>query len=143
MQISEHLTLEELTRSQTAIRKGINNKAPMHVIENLKLLAEKVFEPTRKHFGKPIRISSGYRSVALNREIGGGSKNSQHIQGQAIDIQGTNGLTNLEIFNYIKDNLIFDQLINEYPNSKGEPSWVHVSYSRLRNRKMVLTIGKM
>lgn len=142
MQISEHLTLEELTRSQTAIRKGINNKAPMHVIENLKLLAEKVFEPTRKHFGKPIRISSGYRSVALNREIGG-SRNSQHIQGQAIDIQGTNGLTNLEIFNYIKDNLIFDQLINEYPNSKGEPSWVHVSYSRLRNRKMVLTIGKM
>jgi uncharacterized protein YcbK (DUF882 family) len=142
MQISEHLTLEELTRSQTAIRKRINNKAPMHVIENLKLLAEKIFEPTRKHFGKPIRISSGYRSVALNREIGG-SKNSQHIQGQAIDIQGTNGLTNLEIFNYIKDNLIFDQLINEYPNSKGEPSWVHVSYSRLRNRKMVLTIGKM
>jgi len=142
MKISEHLTLEELTRSQTAIRKGINNKAPMHVIENLKLLAEKVFEPTRKHFGKPIRISSGYRSVALNREIGG-SRNSQHIQGQAIDIQGTNGLTNLEIFNYIKDNLIFDQLINEYPNSKGEPSWVHVSYSRLRNRKMVLTIGKM
>ena len=143
MKISEHLTLEELTRSQTAIRKRINNKAPMHVIENLKLLAEKIFEPTRKHFGKPIRISSGSRSVALNREIGGGSKNSQHIQGQAIDIQGTNGLTNLEIFNYIKDNLIFDQLINEYPNSKGEPSWVHVSYSRLRNRKMVLTIGKM
>ena len=142
MKISKHLTLEELTRSQTATRKRINNKAPMHVIENLKLLAEKVFEPTRKHFGKPIRISSGYRSVALNKEIGG-SKNSQHIQGQAIDIQGTNGITNLEIFNYIKDNLIFDQLINEYPNSKGEPSWVHVSYSRLRNRKMVLTIGKM
>jgi hypothetical protein len=139
MQISKHLTLTELTRSQTATRLGINNTAPMHVIENLKLVAEKVFEPIRTHFKKPIRISSGYRSIALNTAIGG-SKNSQHVNGQALDMQGMNGLTNAQIFNYVKDNLEFDQLIWEF-GTKTEPAWVHVSFSRIRNRKQILYVG--
>ena len=139
MQISKHLTLAELTTSQTATRLGIVNKAPAHVIDNLKAVAIKVFEPVREHFKKPIRISSGYRCIALNHAIRG-SKNSQHVTGQALDLQGTNGLTNKEIFNYIKDNLVFDQLINEFPDANGEPSWVHVSFSRLKNRKQILTI---
>ena len=140
MNLSKNLTLAEATTSQTAVRHGLNNKAPAFVIENLKLIAEKVFQPIREHFKKPIRVSSGYRSKELNAKVGG-SKNSQHITGQALDLQGTNGITNRQIFDYIKDNLEFDQLINEYPNKYGEPSWVHVSYSRHKNRKQVFSRG--
>ena len=139
MQISKHLTISELTTSQTATRRGINNNATAHVIDNLKLIAEKVFEPTREHFGKPIRISSGYRSPELNRAVGG-SKNSQHVTGQALDLQGTSGITNAQIFNYIKDNLEFDQLIWEF-GTTTEPAWVHVSFNRLKNRKMIFAVG--
>ena len=142
LQISKHLTLAELTTSQTATRRGISNKAPMHVIENLKLVAEKILEPTRAHFGKPIRISSGYRSPELNRAVGG-SKNSQHVTGQALDLQATNGITNAQIFNYIKDNLDFDQLVWDY-GTFNEPAWVHVSFrsfERGKNRKQIFSIG--
>ena len=93
----------------------------------------------RDHFGKPIRLSSGYRSPQLNKEVGG-SKSSQHVTGQAFDIQGTNGITNAEIFEYIKDNLVFDQLIWEYGNEK-EPARVHVSLRKSNNRKQVFAIG--
>lgn len=108
---------------------------PQH-IENFKLLAEKVFEPVRLHFGCPIHISSGYRSIELNKCIGG-SLTSQHCSGEAIDIDmdGTpHGVTNKMVFDYIKDNLSFDQLINEF-----DYSWVHVSYeSTGKQRKQVL-----
>lgn len=96
-------------------------------IANFKVLAEKVFEPIRKHFGKPIHISSGYRSIALNKAIGG-SLTSQHCSGEAIDIDMDGALIkNAEIFNFIKDNLKFDQLIWEFGTSDN-PDWVHVSY---------------
>ncbi len=138
MQLSEHLSLAEVTRSETAKRRGISNMPTPEHIENFKLLAEKVFQPIRDHFGVPIRISSGYRSKELNTAIGG-SLSSQHCQGEAIDIDmdGTT-VTNSEIFNYIKDNLNFDQLIWEF-GTDTNPDWVHVSYdSAGKQRKQIL-----
>jgi uncharacterized protein YcbK (DUF882 family) len=85
MQLSKNLALAEVMRSETAKRKGISNMPTPEHIENFKLLAEKVFQPIRDHFGKPIRISSGYRSKALNTAIGG-ALSSQHCSGEAIDI---------------------------------------------------------
>ncbi len=137
--LSPNLTLSEAITSQTAIRKKIDNTPSAEVIENLKHVAVNVFQKVRDHFGKPIRLSSGYRSPQLNKEVGG-SKSSQHVTGQALDIQGTNGITNAEIFEYIKDNLVFDQLIWEYGNEK-EPAWVHVSLRKSNNRKQVFAIG--
>lgn len=138
MKISKHLTLEELITSQTATRKGIDNTPSAQVISNLKLVAEKVFEPLREGLGKPIKISSGYRSPALNKAIGG-AKNSQHTTGEALDLQGMGGLKNSEIFNYIKNNLDYSQLIWEYGTDK-EPAWVHVSYKKSGNQKQILYI---
>jgi hypothetical protein len=140
MKISKHLTLAELITSQTATRKRIDNTPSPQVIANLKLIAEKVFEPLREGLGKPIRISSGYRSPALNKAIGSRAKNSQHTTGEALDLQGVGGLKNSEIFNFIKENLTFDQLINEYPVN-GEPSWIHVSFKKSGNRNQTLTIN--
>lgn len=131
MKISKHLELSELTRSESAKRLGVSNMPPAEHIENLKLLAEHIFEPIREHFGQPIRISSGYRSAILNKAVGG-SNTSQHSLGQAIDIDmdGTD-IKNIDIFNFIKT-LPFDQLINEF-----DYAWVHVSYSP-KNRKQIL-----
>ncbi len=138
MQLSKNLALSEVTRSETAKRRGISNMPTPEHIENFKLLAEKVFQPIRDYFGVPIRISSGYRSKELNTAIGG-SLSSQHCQGEAIDIDmdGTT-VTNAEIFNYIKDNLNFDQLIWEF-GTDTNPDWVHVSYdSSGKQRKQIL-----
>lgn len=134
--ISKHISYKEATRSNTAIRKGINNTPDGDQLIAMKLVAEKVFEPMREHFGKPIRINSFLRVSALNVAVGG-SKSSQHCKGEAIDMDGLNGLTNKEIFDYIKNNLDFDQLIWEYGTDK-EPDWVHVSYSANGNRKQIL-----
>jgi zinc D-Ala-D-Ala carboxypeptidase len=124
MKISEHLELSELTRSESAKRNGISNMPTPEHIENFKILATKVFEPIREHFGVPIRISSGYRSAELNKCIPGSSTTSQHSTGEAIDIdQDGTTITNKQVFDYIKDNLAFDQLINEF-----NYAWVHVSY---------------
>lgn len=115
MQISKHLSLAEVSRSETAKRKGINNTPSGEHLENFKKLAENVFEPIREHFGVPIHISSGYRSKELNAAIGG-SATSQHCSGEAIDIDmdgSASGITNAQVFNFIKDNLNFDQLIWE------------------------------
>ena len=138
MVISEHLTLAELIRSESAKRNGISNMPTPEHIANLKLLAENIFEPIRVNFRCPILISSGYRSNELNTKIGGATF-SQHSFGQAIDIDmdGTNyGVDNEEIFYYIKDKLPFDQLIWEFGNETN-PDWVHVSYSS-RHRRDVL-----
>jgi zinc D-Ala-D-Ala carboxypeptidase len=139
--ISEHLSIKEVTKSNTAKRLGIdNNPTPEH-LENLKLLGEKVFEPIRNHFKKPIGVSSGYRSQAVNEATPGSSATSQHCSGEALDLDqdGLNtGITNKMVFDYIKENLDFDQLIWEYGDSKN-PDWVHVSYeSSGRQRKQVL-----
>jgi zinc D-Ala-D-Ala carboxypeptidase len=138
MQISKHLSLAEVSRSETAKRKGINNTPSGEHLENFKKLAENIFEPIREHFGVPIHISSGYRSKELNAAVGG-SSSSQHCQGEAIDIdmQDTS-ITNAEIFNFIKDNLNFDQMIWEFGNDTN-PDWVHVSYeSTGKQRKQIL-----
>ena len=123
MKLSEHLELSEVIRSESAKRNGISNMPTPEHIENFKILAAKVFEPIREHFGVPIRISSGYRSAELNKCVNG-SSTSQHSTGEAIDIdQDQTTITNKQVFEYIKDNLAFDQLINEF-----NYSWVHVSY---------------
>lgn len=143
MQISKHLSFKECTHSDTADRLGIvNNNPNLDAIENMKLLAEKVFEPMREHFKKPIYISSMYRGIPLNVAIGG-STTSQHTGGQAMDIDmgDKDKPSNFEIFQYIKKNLEFDQLIWELGDEKN-PSWVHVSYSKTRNRKQVLKARK-
>jgi len=133
MKLSEHLSLVEVTRSDYAKRNGINNMPNAEHTENLIELARKIFEPIRVHFNKPIRISSGYRSKALNAAIGG-AKNSQHTKGQAIDIDQGNRKENMEIFDFIKNNLEFDQLINEF-----DYDWIHVSYNTNgKQRKSVL-----
>ncbi len=144
MKISEHLSLSEVTRSETAKRKGISNNPTAEHLENFKLLAENVFEKIRNHFGVPIHISSGYRSKELNSAIGG-SQTSQHSKGQAIDVDmdgSGDGVTNADVFNFIKDNLVFDQLIAEFPK-QGNPDWVHVSYTKVNNRKQILVAKKV
>jgi hypothetical protein len=151
MQLSKNLALAEVTRSETAKRKGISNMPTPEHIENFKKLAENVFQPIRDHFGCPIHISSGYRSEALNKAIGGAGKmvngkyvpSSQHCTGEAIDIDmdGTS-ITNKQVFEYIKDNLNFDQLIWEM-GTDANPDWVHVSYeSTGKQRKQVLKAVK-
>jgi hypothetical protein len=138
MKISEHLYLAEVIRSESAKRYGISNMPTEEHIANFKLLADNIFEPIRNHFKCPILISSGYRSKDLNNKIGG-SKTSQHCFGQAVDIDmdGTDyGVTNADIFKYIKSELPFDQLIWEF-GTDSNPDWVHVSYSD-RHRKEIL-----
>jgi hypothetical protein len=142
MVISEHLTLAELIRSDSAKRNGITNMPPPEHIANLKLLAEYIFEPIRVNFRCPILISSGYRSKELNAIIGG-ANTSQHSLGQAIDIDmddTTYGVSNAEVFQFIKDKLPFDQLIWEFGNILN-PAWVHVSYSD-RHRRQILKATK-
>lgn len=138
MQLSKNLALAEVMRSETAKRKGISNMPTPEHIENFKLLAENVFQPIREHFGVPIILSSGYRSKELNTAVGG-ALSSQHCTGEAIDIDmdGTS-VKNAEVFNFIKDNLNFDQLIWEF-GTDSNPDWVHVSYeSSGKQRKQVL-----
>jgi zinc D-Ala-D-Ala carboxypeptidase len=140
MQLSKHLSLVEVTRSETAKRKGISNQPIPQHLENFKKLAENVFEPIREHFGVPIHISSGYRSKELNSAIGG-SLTSQHCSGEAIDIDmdgSADGVSNVDVFNYIKENINFDQLIWEFGNNSS-PDWVHVSFSASgKQRKQIL-----
>lgn len=142
MQLSKHLSLAEVTRSESAKRNGISNEPTAEHLNNFKKLAEKVFEPIREHFKAPIHISSGYRSAALNKKIGGASS-SQHCSGEAIDIDmdGT-AITNKQVFDFIKQHLEFDQLIWEF-GTASNPDWVHVSYeSTGKQRKQVLRATK-
>lgn len=139
-QISKHLSFEECTHSATADKLGIvNNNPNLSVIENMKLLADKVFEPIREHFNVPIHISSMYRGFNLNQAIKG-SITSQHCSGQAMDIDmdSKGKPTNKEIFDFIRKNLDFDQLINEF-----DYSWIHVSYINGKNRKQILKAKKI
>lgn len=138
MNISPHITYNEAVKSQTAIRFGIDNTPNAPQLECMKLVALKIFEPLREHFGVPIGISSFFRSKKLNARIGG-AKNSQHCTGEAIDIDGDiyGQVSNTEIFNWIRDNLAFDQLIREY----GTSGWVHVSYRSQGNRGQVWAVG--
>lgn len=135
--ISKHISWKEGTHSNTATRRGIDNTPNQEQLNAMKALAKNVFEPIRNHFGKPIRVNSFFRSVKLNKAIGG-SSTSQHCKGEAIDLDAI-GFTNKEIYNYIKDNLEFDQLIGEGKDSNGDFLWVHVSYKyEGLNRKQTL-----
>jgi len=140
--ISKHLSLKEVTKSNTADRLGINNTPTTEHLISLKLVAKHIFEPIREHFNTPIGISSGYRSKALNEAVKG-SKTSAHCRGEALDIDADiyGGITNAEIFNYIKDNLQFTQLIWEY-GTDNEPNWLHVSYDPNNLKKQVLKAVK-
>ena len=128
MQLSKNFSLVELTKSQTAERKVIpNDPSPDH-IENLRLLCERVLQPVRDHFNHVVTISSAYRSPALCQAIGS-SVDSQHAKGMAADFE-IFGTPNNEVFNWIKGNLLYDQMILEFWNS-DEPNsgWLHVSYN--------------
>ena len=133
--ISKHISYSEATRSNTAIRNGINNTPNDAQLANMKLLADNCFEPIRQKYGKPIRVNSFFRCEALNKKVGG-SKTSQHtaLNGAAIDISVGSKSENKKIFE-IAQELDFDQLINEY-----DFSWVHISYKSKRNRKQILII---
>ena len=140
--ISKHISDKEGSYSSTALRLGIDNTPGDYEYSNMQLIAEKVFEPLRNHIGKPIKINSFYRSVDLNKAIGGSSR-SQHCQGRAMDIDDTFGhATNAEMYNWIKKNLNFDQMIWEFGNDDN-PAWVHVSYvSEDQNRNRCLKAYK-
>ena len=139
LKISKFITYKEATTSQTATRKGILNVPSDLELINMQLVGIRIFDVVREHFNTPIRVSSFFRSSALNKEVGG-SKTSQHVKGQAIDIQGTGKVTNKMIFDYVKNNLDFDQLIWEYGTDKN-PAWVHISYvSKEKNRKQIIHI---
>ena len=138
MKLSQHFALAEFTRSESAKRHGVSNEPTPAHLENIKVLCERILEPIRAKYG-PIVISSGYRSKTLNHYIGGALK-SQHLEGKAVDIDmdGMGTVTNKEIFEYIKYNLDFDQLINEF-----NYAWVHVSYNAGKNRKQILDALKV
>ena len=114
MQLTEHFTLEEMLRSETATKKGIENRINAEEVNNLQKLCQKVLEPLRAHFGKPIRINSGFRCKALNDAVGG-AKNSYHTKGRAADIPFVPGY-----YAYIRDSLPHTELINE-------GTWIHVA----------------
>lgn len=125
--ISKHISMKEAVYSNTATRRGIDNTPGEYELQNMELLARKVFEPLREHVGKPIKINSFYRSAELNQAIGGSSK-SQHCEGRAIDIDDTYGhMSNADMYTFIKENLDFDQMIWEF-GTEDNPNWVHVSY---------------
>jgi zinc D-Ala-D-Ala carboxypeptidase len=139
MKLSKNLKLSEAVKSITAERLGIDNTPNDQEINNLKSIAENIFQPIRDHFGVPIGLSSGFRCKKLNAAIGG-SKTSQHMSGSALDIDADmyGKITNKQVFDYIRENLDFDQLIWEFGNDEN-PSWVHVSYQHNdENRKRVL-----
>lgn len=130
----KYFTIEEMTKSSTATAKHIDNTPNQTAIDNLTKLIEIVLDPLREWYGKPIRVNSGFRCEALNEAVGG-SDTSQHRLGEAADITVGTKKGNKKLFNYIKDNLPFDQLINE-----SNFSWVHVSYREGRLRKQVLAL---
>jgi zinc D-Ala-D-Ala carboxypeptidase len=141
--ISKNISYTEATKSATAIKRGIDNTPDSIALANMRYIAEKVFQPVRGRFCVPIAITSFYRSPALNRAIGG-SSTSQHCKGEAMDLDADvyGVITNRYIFNYIKDNLEFDQLIWEFGDDK-EPAWVHVSLKKNGvNRKQILQAYK-
>lgn len=138
MKLSDNFYLSEMTKSQTAIRKNIDNEPTTEIIENLRVLAVNVLQPIREHFNMPVTVTSGYRSPKLNKAIGG-SKTSQHCKGEAADIE-IFGVPNGDLAVFIRDNLDFDQVILEnYKSGQPNSGWVHVSYKSQNNRKQVLT----
>ena len=138
--ISKHISYREGTYSRTAERRDLDNTPSKDQFKCMQDIAENIFEPLREWVGGPIKINSFFRGEPVNKAIGGSTK-SQHMKGQAMDIDDTFGhKTNAEMYHYIKDNLDFDQMIWEFGNDKN-PSWVHVSYVTHRSNRKKLTIA--
>jgi hypothetical protein len=132
--ISEHITYAEATVSDTGSRLGIVNAPTPEIITTMQMTAERLFEPLRAHFGVPIRVLSFYRCPALNKAVGG-ARNSQHMYGEAIDIQGTEHVSNSMIFHYLLTRpLVYDQIIHEF-GSETNPDWVHISFTAKRTNR--------
>lgn len=135
MQLTEHFTLSEFVRSETAAHKHIDNTPSPEVVENLRALCRNVLEPARVAFGAPIYITSGYRCPALNKAVGG-KPTSQHQYGEAADLQ-VQGVRNLKrLYKVIKDHGIFDQLL--YETNQAGAKWIHVSYTSYGNRRQAI-----
>ena len=141
MNLSENFTLQELIYSDTAIRRGIDNKPNDETIENLKIVCENILEPVREYFKAPVIVSSGYRSVAVCEAVGSSAK-SQHTKGQAADFE-IFGIPNKDVADWIVNNIDFDQCILEFWN-ENEPNsgWIHCSFNSAGNRKQYLKASK-
>lgn len=132
----KYFDIEELSKSSTAEKLGLDNTPTLEAEQNLTRLVENILDPLREVYGKPIRVSSGYRSEKVNRSVNGATS-SQHRKGEAADITVGNKIENQRLYALIKKlNLPYDQLINEY-----DFSWVHVSHKESGNRKQELKIG--
>jgi zinc D-Ala-D-Ala carboxypeptidase len=141
MKLSNNFSLNELTQSETALRKGLDNTPSDAIIANLKTLVENVLQPVRDHYGKGVKVNSGYRSPEVNASVGG-SRTSDHCKGQAADIE-IPGIANADLAKYIKDSLKFTQLILEfYTPGVPDSGWVHVSYDPSNLKCQVLTALK-
>jgi hypothetical protein len=142
MKISNYINLEQACKSETAIRKGIENVPNAEQLEAMKVLCEKVYDPLCKTIGRALPVSSFFRSIKLNKAIGG-SSTSQHCKGEAVDIDcdGTS-ILNKTIFELVKAEFTFDQLIWEFGDDNN-PAWVHVSFSKNGNRGSVLKAIKI
>ena len=138
MNLTKNFTLSELTKSETALRRGLNNEPTQETISALQLLAVNVLQPVRDHYAKGVKVNSGYRSPEVNAAVGG-SKTSDHCKGQAADIEIA-GVPNKELALYIRDNLEYTQLILEaYTEGVPDSGWVHVSYDPTNLKKQVMT----
>lgn len=135
MQLTEHFTLAEFVRSETAENNHIDNTPSQEVVDNLRALCRNVLEPARTAYGEPIYITSGYRCPALNKAVGG-KPTSQHLRGEAADLQ-VRGVKNLrKLYNAILDHGVFDQLL--YETNKAGAKWIHVSYTSYSNRRQAI-----
>jgi len=141
MQLSENFSLKELTVSETATRKGLDNTPNETTIANLKTLTQTILQPLREHYGKSVKVNSGYRSPEVNASVGG-SKTSDHCKGQAADIE-ISGVANGDLAKYIADNFKFTQVILEfYTQGVPDSGWVHVSYDADNLKCQTLTAVK-
>jgi len=141
MKLSQNFSLSEMLKSETALRHGLDNIPGEQEIENLRLLCENVLQPIRDAYGVPVKVNSGFRHPEVNAAVGG-SKTSDHCQGQAADIE-IPGVANADLAEWIRDNLEFKQLILEfYTPGIPDSGWVHVSYVEGENTKKVMTAMK-
>lgn len=143
MKLSPNFTYDEMTRSITATQLGIENIPSCEHLSNLRFVCETILEPLRAHFKKPVKVSSGYRNKAVNLAIGG-SSTSQHCVGEAVDCEIA-GVPNIDVADWISENLLFDQIILEFYNATEgiNSGWVHISVKRYgANRKNKLVAFK-
>jgi len=141
MNLTENFTLSEMTKSETALRHDMDNSPPQEITSNLQALAVHVLQPVRDHYGKGVKVNSGYRSPDVNAKVGG-SRTSDHCRGMAADIE-IPGVPNHELAEWIRSNLLFTQVILEfYTQGVPDSGWVHVSYDHENLKKQALTAVK-